>query len=81
MGGGIPDERKTLARRVLWRDNDAMNTYTTEEKLELAEVVLGYRDKMLAECCEPEEPTELWMDLADWFDEHPGRPDGAAEVG
>ena len=45
--------------------------YSQEEKAELADIVLRYRDRMLAEECEPEEPEGLWMKLTDWFEAHP----------
>jgi hypothetical protein len=38
------------------------------QKLALAEVVLKYKDKILSDCCDPGEPAELWMELADWFE-------------
>lgn len=40
---------------------------TGESKIELAEIVLKYRDEIMADCCEPEESENLWMELADWF--------------
>ena len=46
------------------------NDLTPEQRLEIIQIVLKYSKYMLAEECEPELGTELWMELCDWMDDN-----------